>query len=138
MDKKKILIGVSIVLIIASIGVSIFLIFNKPEDNEFTIDGITLPNNREILKNKTIGSLEITDVSLLTRNEISTFKARLSNNTGKDIYIKELSVIFYDDDDEIEASLLKDASIGSSNYVYVSVDSEIDLSNISKIEYVLE
>lgn len=136
MDKKKkiILIG-SIILIIASLVISVLLITNKPEPEEFKIDGIDLPTNKSVLEDKIIDDIQITNVSLLTREGISTYKAKVVNNGSSEIS-KTLNIIFYINEEKIE--IPKEISLTPGSSMYINIESEINLTEISKIEYVLE
>ena len=139
MEKKnKIILIVSIIIILASILFSILMLTKKDEEEPFTIEGINLPENKDILKDAKVNELDITDISLLTREGISSYKATISNNTDKDINISNLYAVFYQDTEEIKILALKDAVIKSNNSTFISISSETDLSNITKIEYVIE
>lgn len=137
MDKKKILIIASIIVIIISI-ILIIIIFNKKEEDKFTIDGISLPQNKEVLKESSVENLKISDVSLLTREGTSTYKATISNDTEEDIDIKILYVVFYEKNVEYKAIALYDTEIPATKEKYIDITSDKDLTNITKIEYVLE
>lgn len=138
MDKKKLLTIGSIIVIIVSIIAIIVLVVNKDKEEEFTIDGINLPTNKEILKESTIDNLKITDISLLTRDGISTYKATVTNESDEDIDINALYVIFYEGDTENKTLALYDTKISSKEEKYINITSELDLTNTTKIEYVLE
>lgn len=139
MDKRKLLIVGSVILIIASVVVSIFLLVNnEPAEEDFTIDGIELPKNESVLEDAVVDNLKITNVSLLTRDGMSTFKAQVLNETDNSIDIDTLIVVFYQDETETEVVALKDVTISSMSDTYINIEAEIDLSNVTKIEYVLE
>lgn len=138
MDKKKLLVIGSIIVIIVSIIASIIIIVNKDNEEEFTIDGIILPSNKEILKETTIDDLKITDISLLTRNGISTYKATALNETEENINIEALYIIFYENDIENKEIALYNTQITVNEKKHIDIISEKDLSNITKIEYILE
>lgn len=136
-NKKKIIIGIVFLLVVAIIFL-IIAIVNKPDNEEFKIEGIDLPQNKEVLKDTTIGDIKITNVSLLTSNGISTYKARVYNTSNDDLIIKKLAVVFEEDDIKNNVEVLRDAKIASGEFTYINITSEKDLSNIDKIEYVLE
>lgn len=138
MDKKKILLIGSIVIILASVIASIYIISTKEEEPEYTIDGIDLPENKNILKDSTVENLKITSASLLTRDGISTYTAQVSNNTETNIDIDSLYVVFYEGEKENKILALKDSTITANNKTYINITSETDLSKTTKIEYVLE
>ena len=76
MDKKKILI-ISVIGAIIIAAIIIFIIIsNKEPQEEFTIDGINLPVNKDILKETTVDNLKIKDIFLLTREEISSNRCK--------------------------------------------------------------
>lgn len=139
MDKKKLIMIGSVTAIIVSVVAIIFLVTKKDTESEYKIDGIDLPENKEILKDQTIADdIEITNISLLTRDGISSYKATIKNTSDKDIKIKTLYVIFYENDIENKTLALYDTNLVSQKEQYISIKSETDLSNTTKIEYVLE
>lgn len=138
MDKKKILIVCSILIILVSIIASIYIVSSKEEEPEFTIDGINLPENKEVLKDATVEDLKITDVSLMSRDETSTFKATVSNDTDKDITIDKLYIIFYEEKKETKAMALYNTTVESNEETYINITLEKELTKVTKIEYVLE
>jgi len=139
MDKRKLLIIGSLILIITSIIVSVFLLVNnEPLEEEFTIDGIELPKNKSILEDAMVDGLKITNVSLLTRDGMSSFRAQVLNETDNDMELDALTVVFYQEENEIEVIALIDTIISSNGDTYINIESETDLSDVTKIEYVLE
>ena len=138
MEKKKILIISFVILIVLSIVISVLVLFKKPKEDEFNIEGINLPKNEEILKEYELNGLKIADVSLLTRDGISTFKADVRNTSGKEINVNKLYVVFYDGNKEIKSVALMNTVIKVDGNVLINIQSDRDLSNVTKIEYVLE
>ena len=101
MDKKKIIVIVSLIAIIAaSIITNIYILSNQEKDNEFKIDGITSTENKDILKDTKVGNLDITNITLFNNNGTSVYKAKISNNTNKDININKLYVVFSENEKE--------------------------------------
>ena len=138
MDKKKILLIGSIIVIIVSVIASILLVMKKEPVNEFKIDGIDLPQNKEILKDTTIKELDITNVSLLIREGISSYSAKITNNTNKEIKIDNIYVTFIENEKENKILALKNRTLKPEEYTYIKITSESDLSKTTKIEYTLE
>lgn len=139
MKNKKIIIIVCLALVILlAIGVSIYILTNKPEENKFKIDGIDVAENKDILKDTTVENLEITNISLLIRDGISTYSAQINNPTENDIAIDKLYVTFYEDDKENKLLALSNASIKTKGKAYINVTSESDLSKTTKITYSIE
>ena len=135
--KKKIFVGLGILLLL-SLVVLVISTVTKPKKEEFKIDGIELPEHKEILKDKTIGDIKITDVSLLTRDGTSIFKARVYNTSDNDLTINKLIVVLFLENEEKRVEILRDAKIAPGEFTYVSITSLTDLSKVTKIEYVLE
>lgn len=55
----------------------------------------------------------ITNISLLTRDGISTYKAEVTNTTKEDLNIDKLYVIFYENDIENKVLALSNVNIKS-------------------------
>lgn len=137
-NKKKLILIGSIVVILVSITSIIYMLTRKEEEPTYTIDGIDLVEKKDILNDRVVSNLDITNVSLLTRNGISSYKATISNNTDEDITISNLYVVFYQEEEKIKMLALSDTIIKVNNMTYIGITSETDLSKTTKIEYVLE
>ena len=137
-NKNKIIIVVSIIVIISSVAVSLLMLTKEEQKEPLTIEGINLPENKDILKDSKVDELDITEVSLLTREEISSYKAKVSNSTNEDITINKLYVVFYLPKETIKIPALSNITIKSNNNTYINISSETDLSKTTKIEYVME
>ena len=140
MDKKKVTLIVSILVIILSVILSILIITNKEDEEKPSnvINGITLPETKDILKDTTVENLKITNISLLTRDGMSTYKAQVVNETDKDINIDSLYVIFYEGEEQKKIPALKDSIVKANDKTYINISFETDLSKTTKIEYVIE
>jgi len=138
MDKKKILISCFILIILASIGISIYIVTKKEKEPEFTIDGIGLPENKDILKDATVGELKVTNASIVIRENTSTYTATVSNNTNKSIDINQLYIVFYEGELKTNSIALYNTTINANEEKRISITTEKDLTNITKIEYVLK
>ena len=107
MDKKKIILIVSILVIILSVILSILIITNKKETKPSNvINGITVPEVKDILKDANVENLKITNISLLTREGKSNYKALVVNETNKDISIDSLYIIFYEGNNQKKLSVI--------------------------------
>lgn len=139
MDKKKIILIIgAIIAILLSVAVVIYTKNTKEKTPDFTIEDINLPKYKDILKDTKVNNLDITDVSLITIEGVSTFKATLKNNTNSDVTIKKLYVIFYEGDNKNKILALFDTTAASGKEMYINVTSETNLTNTTKIEYVIE
>lgn len=139
MKNKKILVPPLIVITLASIIAIIVILTNRDNDDDnYKINGIDLVENKDILKDAEISNLKITNVSLLTRDKISTFKALVSNDTENEIFIDQLYVKFYLKDNEQKILVLSGTKLAANAKTYINITSEIDLSKTTEIEYILE
>ena len=139
MDKKKVTLIVSILVIVLSVALSILIMTNKEEEKTSnTIEGITIPETKDILKDSTVENLKITNVSLLTREGKSTYKAEVVNETNEDISIDSLYVIFYEGENIKKIPALKYSKVKANDKTYISISLETDMSKTTKIEYIIE
>lgn len=139
MDKKKVTIIVSILVITLSIILSILIITNKKEEKpNNVIDGIVLPETNDILKDATVENLKVTSASLLTRDGMSTYKAKLVNETDEDISVDSLYIIFYEGEKTNKIPALKYSTVKTKKETYINITSDKDLSKTTKIEYIIE
>ena len=137
MGRKKLIIGLGIAFLISIIFLVISFI-TKPKEAEVDVDGIKFPTHKELLKDVTVGDVKIEDVSLLTRNGISTFKAKVVNYSEEDLTINKLVVVITIDGNEERIEILRNAKISSNGYSYINLTSEKDLTDLEDIKYELE
>lgn len=138
MKNKKILIICLIIIILISIITNIYILSNKPVKDEPTIEGINKPENKEILKDVSVEGLKITNISLLTRNGISSYKAEVTNITNSKIDINKLYIIFHEEEKENKTLALYNISIEPNEKAHINITSEKDLSKTTKITYTIE
>ena len=139
MDKKKIIVIISlIVIILASIITNIYILSNQKPDEEFKIEGITETKNKEILKNTKVNNLDITNVSLLNNDGTTIYRAKISNNTNEDITIDKLYIVFIENEKETKMLGLSSSKIKTKGSAYINISSLDDLTNSTDIKYVIE
>lgn len=139
MKNKKLVVISSIFIIIISIGVSLYAIFHKPDKNVVSNpNGVEVNTKEEVLKEATIKNLKVKNISLTTKDGISTYKAELHNNTTSSISIDKLYVIFYIKGKENKILAASNISINKSGKTYINLTSETDLSKTDKITYEAE
>ena len=139
MERKKIIIVIALILtIISIIGISVYKLTTKEEKNEFTIEGIDLVENKEILKDAEVENLKITNISLLTREGISTYSAQINNDTTTDITVDKLYVTFYEGDKVTKILALSNAKIKQKGKAYINTTSNENLTKTTKITYSIE
>ena len=83
MDKKKIMMILSIVVIVVCAGFSVYMLTNKDNDDS---DGDKISNidNKEILKDMKYDDMDIVGQLLDTGDGNSKYLARIVNNSGND------------------------------------------------------
>lgn len=139
--KKKILITIILVVVIlVAVVANIYILSGKKgiDENVLEVDGIKLVKDKSILKDTKVDDLYITDISLTTRDNVSTYYAVIKNNTKKNIYIDKIYVVFFEEN--IENKILASSSVKlvAGNSTTLNIVSESDLSKTTKIEYVIE
>ncbi len=139
MNLKTIIIIVASILCIIGAILMIRLTL-KPKENKTneTISGIEIIENKNILKDKKIGNLDITNQVLFNDNNISKFSATIKNNTDKDIDISKLYVVFKNGSSEDKVLIVSDKTIKAGNTYPTNITFDKDMLNTTKIEYVLE
>ena len=139
MKNKKVLIICLTIIILSSLVTSIYLITkDKEEKPTNTLDGIDLVINEDILKDATIKNLLVTDVSLFTRDGISSYKAKVTNNSNTNTTISKLYVVFHVNNEQEKILALNNIKLNAQESKFINITSETNLSNTTKIEYLLE
>lgn len=134
MDKKKIMMILSIVVIVVCAGFSVYMLTNKDNDDS---DGDKISNidNKEILKDMKYDDMDIVGQLLDTRDGNSKYLARVVNNSGNDKKIDKLYVVFEFDNEELYVLGLFDTVIANGSDKYVDLTIDRDLSKVKKISY---
>lgn len=134
MDKKKIMMILSIVVIVVCAGFSVYMLTNKDNDDS---DGDKISNidNKEILKDMKYDDMNIVGQLLDTGNGNSKYLARIVNNSGNDKKIDKLYVVFEFDNEELYVLGLFDTVIANGSDKYVDLTIDRDLSKVKKISY---
>ena len=134
MDKKKIMMILSIVVIVVCVGFSVYMLTNKDNDDR---DGDKISNidNKEILKDMKYDDMDIVGQLLDTGDGNSKYLARIVNNSGNDKKIDKLYVVFEFDNEELYVLGLFDTVIANGSDKYVDLTIDRDLSKVKKISY---
>lgn len=136
MNRKKILIIILIVTLLLT--VIVFSSSGNKEKELSSIDGVVSPHNKDVLGEQTIDNLKITEVSMLKVNDVSKFKALVTNKTANTVNIKRLKVIFSQKTKKTDVVVLENVKLAGNDNVRIDVETEIDLSLVTDIEYILE
>lgn len=134
MDKKKIMMILSIVVIVVCAGFSVYMLTNKDNDDS---DGDKISNidNKEILKDMKYDDMDIVGQLLDTGDGNSKYLARIVNNSGNDKKIDKLYVVFEFDNEELYVLGLFDTVIANGSDKYVDLTIDRNLSKVKKISY---
>ena len=134
MDKKKIMMILSIVVIVVCVGFSVYMLTNRDNDDS---DGDKISNidNKEILKDMKYDDMDIVGQLLDTGDGNSKYLARIVNNSGNDKKIEKLYVVFEFDNEELYVLGLFDTVIANGSDKYVDLTIDRDLSKVKKISY---
>lgn len=95
-----------------------------------------LNNNENVIKEQIIDDYKINNISLVYENGLSTFTAFINNNTSDIKVIKEFKVILKNETGNIITILEgPEMKIEANKYFIVTISSDIDLSEVSSVEY---
>ena len=135
----------TIIIIVASIlciigAILIIRLTLKPKENKTneTISGIEIIENKNILKDKKVGGLDVTNQVLYNDNNVSKFSATFKNNTKEDIDISKLYIIFKKGKVEDKVLIIQDKTIQAGDTYPANITFDKDMLNTTKIEYALE
>lgn len=138
MKNKVLVIICLIIIIVASIITNIYILSNKEETENTENNGIKTVENKELLEDTKIENLDLTNISIITRDNISTYNAKITNNTSNEIIIDKLYVIFYENEIENKILASSNLKLEPNTNKTINIISETDLTKITKIEYVIE
>ena len=131
MDKKKILFLGAIILIVI-LGI-VAINISKKNKTPAEIDEL----NENILKDVLIEGLSINNQAVITRDEISTYTAIITNTLSETKHISEFIIVFTVDGEEIEATAIKDLDLTPNKEMPISISFENDISKATKVDYKL-
>ncbi len=134
--KKSTIIIIEVVCAVIVFGILIgvkYLVTNKVD------------NNVVKLENQVVKNISFTDFTLTYEDEKSTIKVNMINYTQENIEVNKLVIKLYASDNtkvsEVTANLAVDGVpmvLGPNQETAVENVAEIDLTDISKVEYVVE
>lgn len=137
MKSKKLLIVCLIIIILASTITNIYILSNK-DNEEKTNNGITTVDNLDVLKDTTVNDLDITNVSLLTKGGMSSYKAVVTNNTQNEVNIDKLYVEFYKEGTNSKILALSNVKLQPNEQTNIKITTETDFSKVTEIKYTIE
>lgn len=123
--KKIIMIIISLLLITGCSA-------NEQKNNNSKVN-----NNENITKEQTIGDFKISNVSLISENGSSTLKITITNTTDHNVNINDFKVTFKSKSGSV-ITILNGFSIEDVEPnlgLDISLDSDIDLSKATSVEY---
>ena len=140
MEKKKIILIGSIIVIISCIIFSI-LILTKDKDEPITnenIEGINTITDKELLKDVKVEKLTIKNQSIIGTGSNTKILLTVSNNTSDEVYIDRLYVKFNIENQMHKILLLEKITLSSKEEKDINMLVDIDLTNTTSIEYAIE
>ena len=139
MDKKKIILIGSIIVIISCIVLSILLLTkDKEEPNNEGIEGINTIANKDLLKDVKIERLTIKNQSIIGSEHSSKILATVFNDTNGEVYIDRLYVKFNIEEKMHKILLLEKITLSSKEEKDINMLVDIDLTKATSIEYAIE
>ena len=136
--KNKIIIIVLVVIILGAVGVNIYILTNKDNTVNNQIEGLDIIKNEDLVKDTKVENLDITDIKIVTKDNMSTYKAVITNNTKSEISIDKLYVVFYQNKIDNKILATADLTLKPGENREISILSEEELNKSTKIEYVVE
>ena len=136
--KNKIIIIVLVVIILGAVGVNIYILTNKDNTVNNHIEGLDIIKNEDLVKDTKVENLDITDIKIVTKDNMSTYKAVITNNTKSEISIDKLYVVFYQNKIDNKILATADLTLKPGENREISILSEEELNKSTKIEYVVE
>lgn len=133
--KKILLLSIIVIAFIISIIFIVLTINKNNNKEEFKIEGIEVTKNKDIIKDTKVDILDITNQILYNRNKESIFSGIINNNTEKDLYIKELYIIFKNKQDDQKVLIVKDTTIKNNDKLPFEVSFDTNELNTTKIDY---
>lgn len=112
------------------------LLITGCNNNEDKVLNKILNNNENVIKEQIIDNYKINNISLVYENGLSTFTAFVNNNAPEIKTIKEFKVILKNETGNIITILEgPEMEIEANKYFIVTISSDIDLSEVSSVEY---
>ncbi len=132
MEKKKLLfiIGVVVIVILGIIAIGLGRQKKKNDENNANTNDVVLKDNE-------IGNLTITSQALITRDNLTTYYAKVTNNLNDNYQIDSLEIIFTVADEEIKAIMVPEYTFNANETYALTTDFDRDVSKASKVEYQL-
>ena len=106
----------------------------KPEKKQEEVKANT---NEGVIKDRVVGVLELTNTSLIFKDDNSTLTTTVTNKTENDVVVDIFNIIFYDkDDNEVVRTIGYVGGVvpaGKSREIINNVNQ--DLSHVTRVEY---
>ena len=118
---------------------SIPIIEKNNNDNSVTImEKYNIHN--DVISDKSIEGIDITDISVTIKNNVTQVFASVNNTTGNEYYLKGITILAKDENGEILASIPSYIGTkilpGETKYLNSSID--VDLSEAYSFDYEIE
>lgn len=121
-----------LIIIIACIIFSIHTIIKSKKGNNVEV------TQNEVLKDTTVGDLAFTKAEIYTSDDTSNFRVIVTNKGDKEFRINKLFVSFTVDDSTQKIQSLSDVTLKSNESRVIKIVLDSDVSEATKIEYIIE
>ena len=136
MDKKqKILVAIMIVIILACVALSIFIVYKHNKNKTENKDTGNFVVASELTKEETIDDIKISDISILKGDDVSSYIANVTNTKNEAKTVKTLYVNFYFVDTVFSSLLLENEELAANESRNIQLSIDRDLSQCYKITY---
>jgi len=131
---KKIII---LILIILIIGVGIFLL--KPKEEKTKKIKQTTQTNETLTEDQVIDNILISNISLATKNDKTTFSAKITNLTANEVEYKNIQIKIKNKNNDI-ASLICyfGGNLKSEETKTITAETNANIKNADKIKFELQ
>jgi len=140
MDKKKLVLIGSIIVIIVCVGLSILLLTKEekePNSPNNSIEGLNTVS-KDLLKDTKLEKLTIKNQSVFGFGSSTKILATIENTSDVEFYIDRLYITFEVDGKLIKILLFEDTTISPKEEKEINMISDRDLTKATSIKYVIE
>lgn len=130
---KKIIILILIILIIA---VGFYLLKPKEEKIE---NNQTTQTNETLTEDKVIDNILISNISLVTKNNKTTFSAKITNLTANEVEYKNLEIKIKNKNNDIDSLICYfGGNLKPEETKIITAETNANIKNADKIEFKLQ
>lgn len=137
-NNKKYIIAFLLLVILVCTFFSIKLIINSGKSGNTSDGNDSDVVNKEVLEDKKVDDLMVTNARVIVRDDSSTFMAVVKNETDSDYHLNVLYVTFTTGNMTRKRPVLMDATINAHDQRTITLILDSDISDTTKIDYEVE